>query len=169
MKDKEQDKKKIREAFQKKEKARLYIPILKDRSIYEDFIIELLDLLSAYFEPLKYGFGKQDILEFLTLDRFINFDLFTFLRFRRFIATDEDIEELFIKYIKMDKDYKSNEYYRGYEMVIKKESYLSDEEMEIYIAETIKKICYSNINKTDNLKEIYYSPITNKISYIKLV
>ena len=64
----------------------------------ERYLVELRDLLHAYFRPLEFGFHSLDILHFIEDSHYLSFPLEEYLRYKRYIASDKDFELLFTKY-----------------------------------------------------------------------
>ena len=62
----------------------------------DDYVVELLDCLSAYLFPLVNGLWKEDILDFLSTMNDCCF--FDFLHFKRYIILQDDFDLLFEKY-----------------------------------------------------------------------
>ena len=93
----------IKNTFSKKNKVELYIPLLENKEIYEEYIVELFDLLDVYMCPVQNNIHKNDILEYFICPSYLKMGLFNFLRFKRYIATEEDFKNLFIKYSTKEK------------------------------------------------------------------
>ena len=84
----------MEELFSNKESCMIYIPLeMEDK---ESFIVELLDTCEAYLEPLKYGLPKEDILDFLNLEK--QKSLIDYLLYKKFIATTDDFKKLALRY-----------------------------------------------------------------------
>ena len=45
--------------------VKVFIPLLCDKELYDNFVVELLDLIEFYFYPIKYGLSKKSILDIL--------------------------------------------------------------------------------------------------------
>lgn len=98
------DKQKLIEALTSKEEIEVRMPISQqiNSSKMEMYFVEILDCVSAYFEPICYGIWKEDILDYLGLKDNMTFG--EFLHYKRYIAYKEDFEDLYIKYFSVDVD-----------------------------------------------------------------
>lgn len=160
----------IKKAFKNKDSVTLYIPILHEEDLYQQFIVEVLDLVEAYLDPLTDGLNKNDILDYLIKPEFSNVSLFDYLHFKRFIANKEDFLDLFLSYCNR---YCSKEglYYEGFELNVNDELSFDLEKREIYIADFIKGIpnLLNGIEQLpENIRKIFVPIGTPKILYFKL-
>lgn len=80
--------------FKEKEFAEVPIPLLKKFDLYQDYFVELLDVLKAYMEPLDIGISKWTIEEVVLK----NFNLLEYLLLKRYLIESEFFKELAIKY-----------------------------------------------------------------------
>lgn len=118
------DKQKLIGALTSKEEIEVRMPISQqtNSSKMEMYFVEILDCVSAYFEPICYGIWKEDILDYLELKDNMTFG--EFLHYKRYIAYKEDFEDLYKKYFSVDVDdnvtlYICNTNYHEFENAIK--------------------------------------------------
>ncbi len=80
----------IMREFEIKNDCKLYIPTETKND--ELFLVELLDICQSYIEPLKYGFSREEIIDFISSDNFS--DLKEFLKYKRYIVDDSSFLDL---------------------------------------------------------------------------
>ena len=64
----------------------------------ESYLVELRDLLHAYFRPIEFSFNSTDILHFIEESNYLSYSLEEYFRYKRYIASNEDFKQLFKKY-----------------------------------------------------------------------
>jgi len=149
----------IKNTFSKKIKVELYIPLLENKGIYDNYIVELLDLLDVYICPVQNNIHKNDILEYFICPSYFKMGLFNFLRFKRYIATEEDFKDLFVKYSKKDKIDKN--IIEGYKIFINVNLFNNKKVIEDYIKDIIDKINKREDIIDKNISRIKYSLAIN--------
>jgi hypothetical protein len=88
------------EFLNNKKNVTIYIPLIFQVDDYEPFVIEVLDIISAYLLPVQYGLTKNDLVDFFMQKDNSSDGLISFLRLKKFIAFPEDLTEIFMKYTK---------------------------------------------------------------------
>lgn len=107
----------IKEVFSANKEAEIYLPIF-DKSIEdrdELFLVELLDLIDAYFNPIEYGISKEEVQEYTDTHWESNMNFFEYLQFKRYICFNEDFKDLCIK------SFNNDEVINNVKVVLKKE------------------------------------------------
>jgi hypothetical protein len=162
----------VQNAFKTKTKVKFYVPEAMEFDKVHSYSIELMDLINAYIEPLKYGIAKEDILEFLTDSLYEKMDLFSFLRYRRFLALEEDFDALFLKYLK-PQEFDGAKSIRGYEVVLEDIKPSEEETLDLRIMNTLnhlEKLGATGYKEPGcEVKEVYYNIKAKKFAYIKSI
>jgi len=78
--------------------AKVFIPFFNDKDLYDNFVVELLELIESYFYPIKYGLSIASIFDILEHDE----NLCEYLYKKRFIVLEEDFKILVSKYLFKD-------------------------------------------------------------------
>ncbi len=82
----------------KQNSVRVFIPFLYDKVLYDNFVVELFELIEAYFYPIRYGLSKYTILDILVNEE----ELCDYLHEKRFIVLEKDFHNLVSKYLLKD-------------------------------------------------------------------
>lgn len=64
----------------------------------EKYLVELRDILHAFFRPIEYGFNSTDILHYFEEKNYLSYSFEQYLKIKRYIAVEQDFEDLFKKY-----------------------------------------------------------------------
>lgn len=84
--------------FKDKKRLNIFVPTVSVSIDLFSYLIKLLDMIDAYFHPLLDGVSKQDIVEYFTDQKFEGMDFGDFLRFRKYLATEEDFINFYKAY-----------------------------------------------------------------------
>ncbi|MDO5123849.1 MAG: hypothetical protein Q4D44_04190, partial [Eubacteriales bacterium] len=64
----------------------------------EKYLVELRDILHAFFRPIEYGFNSTDILHYFEEKNYLSYSFEQYLKIKRYIAVEQDFKDLFKKY-----------------------------------------------------------------------
>lgn len=162
----------IKEVLKKKTRVKFYVPLGMSYDESHKYSIELMDMVSAFVDPIGDGVNKGDILEFLTNNLYAEMDLFTFLRHKRIIALVKDFETLFLKYSRSVTT-GDTRFIDGYEVSL---SDLTDVAPEVIDSQIMQILSGLKEATTEKRREpgqkttpIYYNIKACKFSYFKSV
>jgi hypothetical protein len=155
------------ELFRDKNEAKFYVPIGMSKDKTDGLVVELLDALNAYLFPLAYSLGKWDLYDYVTSPLYVNMDMLTYLRHKKYLCDESEFTNIFIKYYEVSND---DLFVECYEVRIKLDAASADAINETELSDVIVSLSCgmvpTNFPTNIEIKKAYYIAQKSRFSYI---